>query len=83
MTALSAFGSAKKRAFDLFPLDAKITECHLQQIIFRSTSGVIEHSIRNVQKLLEEAQEATRLMAQRQRRANTYQILHARHQNNI
>jgi hypothetical protein len=83
MAALSALSSARKGSVNLLSLNAKITPCDLQQLIYRSASSVINRSIANVRKLLEEAKEANRMLAQRERRTNNYQILHARHQKTI
>jgi cell division septum initiation protein DivIVA len=74
MFALNPVRSSK--AF--FPL-LNLKRVDFEQIIFSSSQKVIQASIRNVQRLLEEAKEAHRLMAQNERRSNTYQILHLRH----
>lgn len=78
MFALSPVRSSK--AF--FPV-FNLGRAHFDDLIFSSSHRVSRNSIKNVQKLLEEAKEADRLMVlllmRKGRFPNTYQVLYPRH----
>lgn len=55
-----------------------VREHQLQALILNSCSDVADCAIENMQRLIEEAKEAYRLLENRQRETNTYQVLHTR-----
>ncbi len=63
---------------DLTALTVKIECHHLLELILKGVSKVSDHAIENMRKLLDEAKEAHRLLATRERRTNDYQILNLR-----
>lgn len=76
MADLCAFASSRKGAPTFIQLiDLGVREHQLQALILGSCVDVIDCTIENMQKLIEEAKEAYRLLENRERQTNTYQVL--------
>ncbi|MBI2742547.1 MAG: hypothetical protein HYX48_01355 [Chlamydiales bacterium] len=74
-----ALRSASINRSKIFFPPFNLVRSDFEHLIMRSASQVIGTTIKNMQRLLEEAREAHRLLAQRERRTHTYEVLHLRH----